>query len=224
MSKDIIPSKDSEYNTFQNNVIASATTNAVAWGIPNTVITSITGFQTTWVGAYATYLDPALRTSGITQAKNDARFALTGPLRSLLQQYIQPNPAATPQQRVDMGIKPIDGRRTRSKIPETMPQVDLKNIGGHQVKIFFKQGVDEQGVSRRGKPEGVNRCNIVYKVGDPAPASFADCPVQVDASRSPLLIVFDPEDADKKLYVFARWVNPRNEGGAWTTEPVVVVI
>jgi hypothetical protein len=92
------------------------------------------------------------------------------------------------------------------------------------VKVFAKQGVDEAGVSRRGKPKGVGQIEIAVKVGDPAPASADDCITRYNTGRSPYLLHPQPADAGKRLYVFARWINTRHEQGPWTSDAITMIV
>lgn len=182
MTKDIIPPKDGDFNTFQNNVIAAMVANALLWLIPNGVITALQGLQTTWTNAYRTYNDPAQRTAGVTTAKNEARSNFELQFRPAVQQYVQRNSIVTDQQRIDVGIKPIDRTRTPVAPPGTVPLLALKGGNGSQVRFHFTQGPDENGVSRRGKPAGVSRVQVVFKIGDPAPVGAVDCPVGIRRS------------------------------------------
>jgi len=224
MKQDIIKKKDTDFDIQQDSIMKALTTNAVAWGIPNATIALLTASQTTWNAAWLAAKDKGMRTPSDVQAKKNARTDYVANLRPALQAYVQKNPLVTNADRVAMGVPPLNKTRKRSAVPTTVPQVDLKIGNGNIIHIFFKQGVDEQGVGRRGKPDGVSHAEVAINIGDPAPASADDCLTHLHKGRSPYQLQTTPADVGKRLYVFARWVNPRHEPGPWTTAPLTLVI
>jgi hypothetical protein len=224
MTKDIIPTKDPEFDIFQDEVVSKMGASKAAWGIPDEVVTDLNKKSNSWQNAWDKAKEKGNRSSGDVMAKDQARLVLEDTLRLALQRWIQLNELVPDDDKIRMGIKPHQKGKTKTPVPTTIPQIDLKPGNGNTVRIFFKQGVDEAGVSDRGKPEGVDRCGIVYKIGDPSPVSPNECPIAVDNGRSPISVIFQPTDAGKRVYVFAHWINTTNQLGPWTPTPINMIV
>lgn len=222
--QDLIPRKDGEFNDFQDLLMTTVTANAVVWSIPAGEVTTGTTLKSAWDGTYARVINPVTKTKPNVEAKNNARDSYKAWMRPFLQRYIVLNPILTDADRVALGLKPRDHTRTRVPVPTTTVQLDLAAGHGSTVKVLFHPEADAEGNSHRGKPKGVAQCEIVFKADAPAPVSPDECNNYKVATDSPLLIGFASAQAGKRLYVFARWLNSRNEGGPWTTVPASIII
>ena len=129
----------------------------------------------------------------------------------------------TDANRSSCGIKPIDLTRTRVPVPDTFPRVTLQPVSSYRVKIFVKQSEDENGVSKRGKPKGVKRFEVVYEVGTAVVTDVTACSKTRQESKNPLALTFLSTQAGLKLTVYARWMNNRNEGGPWSAVQTAIV-
>lgn len=209
---------------MQNLLMAGITANAVLWGIPAGEITTGTALQLLWIPGYSAVIDPATKTKATVNTKNAIRKKYELWMRPFVQRYLMLNTALDDGERIAMGLRPRETGRSVIPPPETTVQLDLVAGHGNTVKVIFRQEADGDGNTRRGKPDGVNNCEFAYKVDAPAPVSPDDCVVGKIASRSPLVISFEPEQAGKRLYVFARWLNAKDEAGPWTPVPASIII
>jgi len=219
-----IPVKDSDFDIWQKNIVAQVTANQVAWGIPAAIVASINAPKTLWETKYAPTTNPQTCTSAQTQAKNDARKAYESFLRKLVDGALLYNPMVSDEQRREMRLHVHDKKPSPAPVPTSWPLMVLLSGKGNQVNIVFKQEPDESGTSRRAKPEHVARFEVCYKIGDPAPVDATDCPNKESATRSPLILTFKGADLGKKLYVYGRWINTRNQPGPWTALPMAIII
>ena len=220
---DLVPGADADFDTFQAKIITEVTTNATAWSIPTDDITPVTTAQGDWTEAWAIAKNKNDCTTAETKAKDVAREDLEEVLRPFIQRYLYLNPAVTASDRSKMGLKEHSTTRTPVSDPDTVPVMEYKAATGHQLKCYYHQEADTDGVSRRGKPDGVSRIEIIYAIGiTPAPAA-KDCTVLVSGTRSPVTIPFDAADTGKTIVLYARWVSTRNEPGPWNEGTVTNV-
>lgn len=224
MAKDIIPTADADFDFFQNQVYTKSDTNRVAWGIPQVDLDDLKVLKDDWDAAWLIAKDPDERTSAEVQAKDSAREVYEPALRQFVQQWIQNNKKVSDQERVSMGIKPRDKTRTKNPVPASTPIIELKAGAASSIQVIFRYVPEGQDNSKKGKPEGIDRCEIKYKVGEPAPLTFADCPNDAAGSKSPILLSFTGTDGGKRIYVYARWVNTTNQPGPWTVIHVNMLI
>ena len=221
--KDYIPSKDAEFDIWQDNLVTIATANAVAWHILAAALVALGLFKVKWDTAWAAAKVKETRTSTQVKAKKLARKEYELALRSFVQQWIQNNPNVTDADTISMGIKPKDSTKTSIPVPKTIPQLDLIAGTGSSVKSFFRQAPDEAGVSSRGKPAGVAYCEVAYVMGPVPPKTEAEFTEHKNPTRSPLVIKSDFSMAGQRLYAMARWVNTKGEAGQWSPMQSAVI-
>ncbi|HUZ07145.1 MAG TPA: hypothetical protein VMV89_06620, partial [Candidatus Paceibacterota bacterium] len=98
MNKDAIPPKDPEFNDWFENLFGFAIPNAAALGLTDDQTKPLTDAHTRWTTAYpATQTAEAAYHASVT-VKNQARAAVEGIIRPLVQQ-LQTNPNVTDEQR-----------------------------------------------------------------------------------------------------------------------------
>lgn len=216
---DIIPSSDGEFDDFQKTGLSTLTAKATLWGVPAGVITNLTSRQSVWTTTYGVVIKPGQFTAKDIEAKSEARDLFETDLRQALQQWVQKNKAVTDADRVGMGIDPLDKPRTRVPIPSEEPLVKATQGEGHTVTVKVQPQT-----GGRGKPEGVNRINLRYKVGGPAPVEPEDAPLVKSATKSPVVLEFTASQAGQRVYLFVQWENSRAEPGPWLGEPVSAII
>jgi hypothetical protein len=225
MSKtDPIPGPDVDFDIFQSDVVLTLTTNSVAWGIPAGTIAELAAQQLLWTPAWNKAKDKGNRSRQDVEQKNVVRGGYEPVLRNAIQQFVQYNKLVPDSARVSMGIKPRDTVRTRVPVPDTVPQVDILPGNGNVLLVNFRQQPGAPGTGSRGKPDGVVRCNLRYKMGGTAPASVSECPLIASGTRSPITLTFSGSDAGTRIYVYAQWENSRAEGGPWTPTSVNAVV
>ncbi len=91
----------------------------------------------------------------------------------------------------------------------------LKLLFNKNVWVVFRQF---------GKPEGAASCEFYYKVDGDAPASPADCPMRIMATRSPVMLNFDSGMSGRRIWTYSRWMNATGQGGQWIINAVSAVI
>lgn len=223
-SHDPIPAANDTFDTLQKTVVDKTTANKVAWGIPDGEISLLLPFQTDWNNTYPPTKDRKNTTTQQRKARDLARKNYTPKLRRFIKVWIYANDNMTDDDIVLCGLNPHDRIRTPVGLPATLPQVDTKPETGHLVKVFFRQEPDENGISKRGKPEGVGFIEFVLNIGGTPPASPEQCTQRKTATRSPIRAQFDATQKGQTVYFFARWLNKNGEGAdRWTERGEFIV-
>lgn len=216
MNHDIIPQGDLKFNDFQENLIQQVVQNKVAWHIPQDEIDELLPLQQAWKDAWKKASNRKLRTQVDVETKNIARTKFKTALRPFLQARVRHNRYVNDGAQMACGIKPRDRKPTRIKPPDTTVTIYTTINKGRELLVTFRQQSEEEGSSRYGKPKGVSRCELAYTIGrKPEHAEDYDFTIQV--SRNPHHFRnLHEKYFGKEIYIYARWINPRNEPGPWS--------
>ncbi|MDR0789878.1 MAG: hypothetical protein LBO06_03675, partial [Bacteroidales bacterium] len=87
-------------------------------------------------------------------------------IRTIYNQYIKYNPAATPALRQKLGLRAIDDVKTPIEMTTAAPYVEVGILANHRVKLAIKADA-----SHRAKPKGVEGVEIREFVGVNPPAN-----------------------------------------------------
>ena len=214
--KDWIPAKDTDFDNFQKKYTDEITPNVGPggpWDIPSGPFDALLIDKVIWDGKWAVAKNKDDRTPAQARAKTAARVVYEAHLRDFNKEHVKNNTNIPNEDKITMGVPIDDTEPTPVPVPETNPvgEIDKQDVGRH--KIFYR---NEGGSPGRGKPHGVDFCEIRYQVSETEPVDSKDYPHTVISKRSGKLIVFDGEDSGKKVYYIIRWVNTRGEGGPWS--------
>ncbi len=215
-SIDVIPKKDTDFETFQSVFYAAVNTNQVAWGLPAADITSMGIQQGFWAAAWLIAKDKQNCTSAQRKAKDLARADYEALIRPFIQKWIYRNPLMDDAEVEQCGLRPRDRIRTKVPVPDAIPLVEVLPGSSNTFKVIFRQQLNEPGSTKRGKPKGVAYCEFVYVIGS-LPNSPDNCNKYHLATRSPLKVQITPGQGGQTVWFYARWVNTTGEGGPWTT-------
>ncbi|MFM2224933.1 MAG: hypothetical protein RJA07_1135 [Bacteroidota bacterium] len=214
--KDSVPAPDADFDNFQSNLISLCTTNQVAWGIILIVLNGLTTPQSTWAAAYALCKNKRNATTTQRIAKNSAKKAFVAKLRVFIQTQIQYNTVMTDSQKQSCGIVPHSTHHVPTPRPNGRPVIDAQPGVGNQIKIRYRQEMGLDGTSRRGKPDGVAYCKIVYLVSPDAPPSPNACPTTLMITKTPKAISFDGGLTGQKVFGYGCWGNSQHQEGEWS--------
>jgi hypothetical protein len=179
-------------------------------------VAAILALLTPWSTAWAVSKNKNTATSADREATQLARRNLTAYLRPFVQTLIMRNANMTDDDIKACGLEPYDKTRTKVTRPDTVPNMEYRNGSVHVINAFFRQGAKQKGVNNRGKPVNVGFCKIAYFIGANPPSNPAEFPRVILASKSPVHIVFDGDDAGEKVTFAACWVSVNNLDGDWT--------
>jgi len=212
----IIPTKEEMYDSFMTNLYKQATIKANDWNIPNNSISPSIPLLADWGSSYGLTKVLATRTIVNVAKKNIDKKALTKFSRPFIKKYIHLNESMDDDDRKSCGVTPHSTSRRSVGKPATLPMVEFKVGNGHTLLAYYRQQMTEPGSSGRGKPDGVGSIQHTYFIGDVPPADPNKYGKTVVGTKSPTYIVFDAEDAGKKVWIASRWVSTNNINGDWT--------
>jgi hypothetical protein len=209
---DFIPRSDADFSAWLKNFITYANANTTDLGLTPADITPV---QTS-----GTELDTLRATSDSMQAQSqaatadkDAKRSDTEDLVRGLVARIQAHPAVTDAQRSGLGITVRATTRTAVGAPDTKPVATVDTSQRLQHTINF---VDETTPNSRGKPDGVQGCEIWVKVDGPPPVDAGELRYLATDTRTPYVAAYDGSQGGKIAHYMVRWVSTRGETGPWS--------
>ena len=212
----LIPIKDLVFDLWQNIFYALVQANLALWLIPVSMFNLLTPFKTEWDAAWAIAKNKDNRSKSDVARKNQARKKYIAALRTFIAACINYNPLISDEMRTELGLPPHDKTRTHAPIPDSTPLVELVHGKGNNVIILMKQQTLAEGDSHpRSKPEHVHHMDFCYKI---------ECNKLISITRTNYILNFTLNESGKRLYAFGRWVNTRNQPGAWTPMYITIVI
>ena len=214
MAADYIPRSDSAFDAFQANLISKVAPKLAVWNIPAAAFDKLKDLHQAWQSAFSVASTPKGNNPVDNKKKDAARAAYEKALRQFVNQYLRYNTAIKKGDRVDMGLKIRDKKRTDVPVPASQPQAQKidKDTEARHI-IHFR---DKDNPNSKAKPFGVHHIEIRYRVGGDKPAAAEDCLKVVTDTETPVTIKFKQEDAGKRVYYFLRWVNNTSKPGPWT--------
>ena len=208
---DYIPRTEEDFNDFQAEFEALLVTDGPGWGVPAGRITDVTNARADWEPKYAAGRDESDPTSAQRQAKNDSRKAYVKLIRSVVNQYLNNNPAVTNDDRVALGLTVSDTTRTRVPVPNRAPKETIDKID----HLFHKLRItDPENPTSRKKPEGVARINVYRYIGDQsATPRLPDFQLIASSTKFLYTSSFEDTDVGKKAWYIVQYENTRGERG-----------
>jgi|GEM_PF-1324311 len=204
MSKrpDYIKKQPAAFNQWQTNLLAALTTNATAWGIAATWISTFTTYSTNFAPFYAAVSVKDRRTK---EDLDNYKYFVTDYvifLRSLVQSSVVNNPLIPIGTRGALGLNPrgLSPRQPKEKITTT-PIIKLIPLGGALMKFNFK--VDEASKIAHMHPDS-NGLALYYRISTlgkpvppppPATTSFG-APVVINTSTDETALAAPAPDSD----------------------------
>jgi hypothetical protein len=208
-----VPKGPNDCFNFQRDAITLCTANALAWGIPNEKIASITVLRVRYEEKYAIANNQSTQSPSATAARNDAWDKLEPELIYIYDHYLINNESILIADKEALHINLNENTSGGpAEAPTTVPVVVLSSEGVSTLNVIYS---DSATPGTHSKPNNVAFCELCCKVGDPAPASIDECTTRFNISRSHQPIVFQPDQRGKTIYAYPRWVNKNGKIGSW---------
>jgi len=205
-----IPTKDADFNVWQDIIAKEAIAKTNAWLLDPTWISgTLTPARTKWNTAWTAYENPATRTPLIIAAKQDARKDYEKVLTTLVGNF-KSNTRVTDDDRRAMGINIPDTTPTPAPVPTTYPILAIDPSTSRRLTINFR---DSQ-ASSIAKPKGIHGAEIKWLIADEKPTVEQLTNSTYD-TRTPYTLVFTDQERGKTVWICARWQNTRGEKGPW---------
>jgi len=222
-TKNYIPSNNKDFMSFQSNLDAQVTANAVAWNIPAAEATALNTWSTGYGPLFNAIVNENTRTREQVIAHDTYRADYEAFLRSFCQGFLVNNMLIPISERVAMGLNPR-GLNPPSKRPKilTAPIPSLFPLGGGMVKFSFKVAESNKRIARHPDSNGVEVFYKLETLAEPA-VVLNDALVEeaepaeeqedhsgfenVFSTRAQFVKKLGLEHVGKRLTVYARWVN-----------------
>lgn len=215
MSKktDYIPSKDAEFNTFQDDFMTIVQPKLNAWNIPAAAFTVLQNEQITWNTAYGVAKNVNNRSRSDVLAKDTARESYEKELREFVQEHLAHNSDVSNTNRKKLGITVRDTERTRVQVPSNSPRISIDKIENMRHTLLI---TNPKNPKSRSKPKGVRAVQIFRFIGDEPPNDTKQYRFTGNATRARFISEFKTADAGKTAFYIARYENTRGETGPWS--------
>jgi hypothetical protein len=236
---------NTEFNELVNACMARVNVKKTDWLIAQTAIDPVETLLTEWNTKYASTLNKKMTTTAAREARDLVRGLLEPVFSDFIEVSIYRNKNMNDADVSSCGLEPRKKTHTPSGKPATIPQMEYVAGQSHTLKGYYRQAPGAAGVSKRGKPKGVGRCQIAYAMLDtkpdnpnptppvpPVPPSPDDNPLlwnpddfpkRIDGTKNPVVLTFLPAEAGKYVIMAARWVSTSNIEGDWGLLEVMMV-
>jgi hypothetical protein len=181
--------------------------------------TSISNSVAAYASALSTCTTPPTRNAGTINAKDVARASA----EALCKQYailIKYNAGISDQDKIDIGIRPINPSRDPVECPQTSPAVAIVATTQGAQTVEFRDSMD---LDRRGKPFGASDLLLFVAVTPTGTTNPDDAKFYAKVTKNPVAVMFEHADNGKQATYFARWSNRRGDMSPWST-PVSMAI
>ena len=233
-----VPEKEDEFNTYVNDTSdylleepggPGTGENWVRLGLLEAEKDQWVTYKDDWNTIYETYTtntNRGIRDKTVTENKNKAKddFTdwVTDPDMNKLDR-IAASPNVTQQDREVFHIKKRSDNRTTHTAPIGEDIFfDLKALGGGDIRVRARTDED---ATRASIPTDAKAVEICYLIGTTAPETVAECNEDYASTKALFTFNVGAENAAKRMYCFARWVdttNP-NRAGSWSDMVTIVV-
>lgn len=224
--KDYIPSKNADFNTFQQNLVTLVTANSVAWNIDAAKVTALTAAQTVYQPLYNAISNPNTRTKAATAAHKAGRKVYEKTLRAFVKENLVYNSSISIEEKAELRINtgvPHGGSRPAIT---TEPVLILQALPGAYLKITCRVESDESRPSIHPDADGME---LKFSIGTPPPNPYnteRDFPFTLFSSKASFTQETNTEQIGQRVYAIARWKNntDNTKSGPWCPVQNVMLV
>jgi len=213
-----IPPKDADAVNWANTFAATLTADPAAYmltaGDASACQAAADGFAAAYAlggGTYHSPVNPATKTVQTTQDKVDARVVMEQTLRPYAQQ-ISRNAGISGAAKLAIGVNPRTSNPTPVPDPTTFPNMQLIAGAPLTLKLQYR---DNGAVTGKAKPFGAIQLQVFAMTSETPITDPAEIAYFGTATKSPFLLNFGGEDANKVCYVTCRWITRTGKIGSF---------
>jgi hypothetical protein len=209
---DYIPAEDAQFSLWAQAYSNGISADPAKYMMTAAEAASIAGVVTSFVDALLVATTEATRTKGTVAAKDDARSIC----ETLCRQYamfIKDNTGITDQDKIDIGVRPLNPDREPIEVPSTQPLLNiLGNLPGTQTLRYSDSSTPDS----RARPFGASELQLFLGIGTEEPAPLSACQFYGKFTRNPIEVSFSENDDGKLATYYSRWASPRGQVGPWS--------
>lgn len=219
MAAPYIPPKDADLLAFANTYATTVAAAPAVYGLTSSDATAINTAVATYAAAQAVVDNPATKSQTTVNAKNSAKQAMIGLLRTYSAQ-IRLNPGVTNDAKLAIGLNLPNNTPTPTPPPITVPQLTV--VGQQAGTITLRYHDSGSGANVRAKPQGAISCEVWWAVGTftaPPTPGVAPTLKAASATKQPIPLTWPSGSAGMTYYIWARWITRTGLVGSWS-DPV----
>jgi hypothetical protein len=223
MSKETytIPKGPNERYNYERNAISKCSANALAWGIPDTLISRLTTAQGVYETKYDIASNRATQSPYATADRDAAWDILEVLLIKLYDQYILYNDAISDADKDSLHVHKVGfGGGKPSPAPDTAPIMTLTAEEIASLHVIYS---DSSAPGTHHKPDNVAFCEVACKIGGTPPVMIDECTTRFNVPRSHDKIYFSNELRGQTVYAYGRWVNRNGKQGPWSSMAIAII-
>ena len=204
-----VPAEDLPALEFLLNFSGLITARPGAYGVGVPDAQNIARVVGLYADALAVLRQPSGKNKVSVSLKNQSKADAIQLVRSYAMR-IKMDDGVSDQDKLDVGVRPVNPHRTPVPPPETAPDVSIVAAVKGSQTVGWR---DAMNPAARGKPWGVRAMELFVAVAD-APVSDPSVARYVQGyGRGPVGVAFAASDDGKVATYFGRWVSTRGEPG-----------
>ncbi len=208
-----IPSSEGKFAAYARNFVGQLTGHPARYGVNESRVQLLDELLSQYDNDSAKAVAAKDAARAATVQKEESRKALADAMRSTTR-VIQANDEVTNAAREDAGIPVHKTSRTPVPVPKSFPVASVIATDRLEHTVSFS---DSSTPTRRGKPAGVQGCEVYVAVADTPPTDTKAYRFIAMSTRSPQKVTFEADAGGKTANYMLRWVNTKGEKGPWGT-------
>ncbi len=164
------------------------------------------------------------RSPALVRAKNTARKAAES-LHSIFYNSIKNDPGVTKGDKLAIGIKLNNPKRTKIRVPKRVPQIKavMAQQGRHTLKfadvdepVMKKGRVKVEAGSAKGKPPGAAFIQLYMAIGEGKTQPLETAREVGLFTKNPIIVEHIERNNGRQAVYWTRWISPTGEPGKWS--------
>lgn len=209
-----IPPRDIDFSAWLLNFSTLITASPSTYGLLSSDATTIAALYASWLAAFTPVTSPSTRTAALVSAKNTVKVSVLSQVR-VYAQTISINPGVASGDKTAVGVNPRTSTPSPVSPPDSNPVLVVQSASNLSVILRYRDSAASPSV--KAKPYGTIACQVRFLVSStPVLAVDALTGLKV-ATKSPVVLQFDPADAGKQCYYAARWQTRTGLYSPWSS-------
>jgi len=209
-----IPPKDADFALWSANFAGLIVTNPMRYGLVAGDAASIAAVDAAFQAAYSPVTSKSTKTAQAVSDKNIAKVNALSTER-LYAQRIALNPGVSSGDKIALGLNPRTSTPAKITPPASNPVLSVQSAAALSMIVRYRDSAASPSV--KSKPYGVIACQIFGKTSATPITDPTGLPLLAAATKSPLVLTFDPADGGKQLYLAARWAIRTGGVSPWSS-------
>lgn len=211
-----IPPKDAALNNWLANFSTLITASPGTYGLTAYDALNIAGSVATWSAAYLLVTSPSTKTAQAVSDKNTAKVNTLNVVRPYAQ-MISNNPGVTSANKIALGLNPKTSTPSPITPPDSNPVLVVQSASNLSIILRYRDSAASPSV--KSKPYGVKSLQLFCLVSSTPVTDPTIMFLKATATKSPLTVLFQANEAGMQAWFAARWVTQRGQYSAWS--PIV---